>query len=185
MMEDGPILQQFVRGSHEAFREIFMRYHKKVYYFIFGLLKSEKDAEDLTQEVFLKLWTHRNRFSEVKAFAPYLYVLVKHTVFNYIESKRMRMEQLARMGEEIGGRMGDTPHEELVARDLRLLVDMIVEGMPPQRKTVYRMSRDEGLSNAEIAECLRISKKTVENHLNLALREIRNVVLCLLLVMMC
>ena len=62
---------------------------------------------------------------------------------------------------------------------------MIVETMPPQRRMIYRMSRNEGLSNTEIAENLQLSKKTVEKHLNLALRELRNVVLTFLLVMIC
>ena len=78
-----------------------------------------------------------------------------------------------------------TPYEDLVAKDLRLLVDMIVETMPPQRRMIYRMSRNEGLSNTEIAENLQLSKKTVEKHLNLAVRELRNVVLTFLLVMIC
>lgn len=125
-----------------------------------------------------------SRFTEVRTFGSYLYVLAKHTAFNYIESRRVNLVSLERAGEEDGER-SDTPYEDLVAKDLRLLVDMIVETMPPQRKMIYRMSRDEGLSNTEIAENLQLSKKTVENHLNLALKELRNAVLTFLLVMMC
>lgn len=184
MTDEKSILEQFAVGNHTAFRELFMRYHLKVYYFVLGLVKSESDAEDLTQEIFLKLWTHRSRFTEVRTFGSYLYVLAKHTAFNYIESRRVNLVNLERAGEEDGER-SDTPYEDLVAKDLRLLVDMIVETMPPQRKMIYRMSRDEGLSNTEIAENLQLSKKTVENHLNLALKELRNAVLTFLLVMMC
>ena len=184
MTDEKSILEQFAAGNHTAFRELFMRYHLKVYYFVLGLVKSESDAEDLTQEIFLKLWTHRSRFTEVRTSGSYLYVLAKHTAFNYIESRRVNLVSLERAGEEDGER-SDTPYEDLVAKDLRLLVDMIVETMPPQRKMIYRMSRDEGLSNTEIAENLQLSKKTVENHLNLALKELRNAVLTFLLVMMC
>ena len=159
MTDEKSILEQFAAGNHTAFRELFMRYHLKVYYFVLGLVKSESDAEDLTQEIFLKLWTHRSRFTEVRTFGSYLYVLAKHTAFNYIESRRVNL--------------------------VSLLVDMIVETMPPQRRMIYRMSRNEGLSNTEIAENLQLSKKTVEKHLNLALRELRNVVLTFLLVMIC
>ena len=59
MTDEKSILEQFAVGNHTAFRELFMRYHLKVYYFVLGLVKSESDAEDLTQEIFLKLWTHR------------------------------------------------------------------------------------------------------------------------------
>ena len=56
MTDEKSILEQFAAGNHTAFRELFMRYHLKVYYFVLGLVKSESDAEDLTQEIFLKLW---------------------------------------------------------------------------------------------------------------------------------
>ena len=174
MTDEKSILEQFAAGNHTAFRELFMRYHLKVYYFVLGLVKSESDAEDLTQEIFLKLWTHRSRFTEVRTFGSYLYVLAKHTAFNYIESRRVNLVSLESASEEDEER--STPYEDLVAKDLRLLVDMIVETMPPQRRMIYRMSRNEGLSNTEISENLQLSKKTVEKHLNLALRELRNVV---------
>ena len=71
MTDEKSILEQFAAGNHTAFRELFMRYHLKVYYFVLGLVKSESDAEDLTQEIFLKLWTHRSRFTEVRTFGSY------------------------------------------------------------------------------------------------------------------
>ena len=67
---------------------------------------------------------------------------------------------------------------------MRLLIDMIVENMPPQRQTIYRMSREEGLSNDEIAERLGLQKKTVENTLNLALRQIREMLKFLILLLL-
>lgn len=78
-----------------------------------------------------------------------------------------------------------SPLEDLVAKDLNLLVDMVVEGMPPQRKLIYKLSRVAGLSNSEIAEKLQLTKKTVENHLNLALKELRNSILLMLVFYFC
>lgn len=78
-----------------------------------------------------------------------------------------------------------SPLDDLVAKDMQLLIDMVVEGMPSQRKIIYKLSREEGLSNAEIAEKLQISKKTVENHLTLALRELRKALLACLFLYFC
>lgn len=66
-----------------------------------------------------------------------------------------------------------TPHDELVQKDLQLYIQLVVEHMPAKRREIYRMSREQDLSNEEIAERLGIQKKTVENHLNLALRMLK------------
>ena len=166
------LVKQLSEGDEKAYRALFMRYYTKVRCFINGLLKSEVEAEDLAQDVFVKVWINRAHFAEVNTFGAYLYVLAKNTVFNYIESKRIRKVNLdERPFEEEDN---ETPYEELVAKDLQLFVNMVIDSMPSQRRTVYRMSRESGLTNDEIAEKLHLAKKTVENHLNLALKELRN-----------
>ena len=77
-----------------------------------------------------------------------------------------------------------SPLEQIEASDLQLLIDMTVENMPPQRQAVYKLSRVEGLSNDQIAERLGLQKKTVENHLNLALGEIRKVLKMFILLLL-
>ncbi|EFV03466.1 sigma-70, region 4 [Segatella salivae DSM 15606] len=66
---------------------------------------------------------------------------------------------------------------------MQLLIDMIVGNMPEQRQIIYRMSREQLLNNKEIATKLRIQKKTVENHLNLALKDIKKVLFLVHLVL--
>ncbi|CAK7053533.1 MAG: hypothetical protein PARBA_01894 [Parabacteroides sp.] len=70
--DEKALVDAFVGGSHEAFRQLFVRYYPKVRYFIFGLLKSEVESEDLAQDVFVKLWANREHFSEVRNFGAYL-----------------------------------------------------------------------------------------------------------------
>ena len=71
---------------------------------------------------------------------------------------------------------GNCIEEELYAKELEFLISVAVEKMPPQRKQIYRMSRVDGLSNDEIAARMSISKRTVENHLTLALADIRKII---------
>ena len=74
-----------------------------------------------------------------------------------------------------------SPHDDVVAKDTQLLIDMVVESMPQQRQMIYRMSREQHLKNEEIAQRLGIQKKTVENHLNLALKEIKKALYLMIL----
>jgi len=177
------LVKRLSEGDEKAFRVLFMRYYPKIRCFLNGLLKSETEAEDLTQDVFVKIWMNRTRFAEVNTFGAYLYVLAKNTAFNYIESKQIRQVGLdERPFEEEYDR---NPYEELVAKDLQLFVNMVVDSMPSQRQAVYRMSRESGLTNDEIAEKLHLAKKTVENHLNLALKELRNAMLLFVFLYFC
>ena len=172
--EEKLLVSQFSQGSHIAFKALFMRYYPKVRSFIMGLVKSESEAEDLT---------HREKFCEVEVFGTYLYVLTKNTTFNYLRSRQNRQD--SQRTEWVEESTDTTPYEELVAKDLQLLIDMVVENMPPQRQMIFRLNREAGLTNAEIAEKLQISKKTVENHLNLALKELKNALLFFIFLYLC
>lgn len=170
MIVNPEVIDAFVRGDHGAFRQIFYLAYPKVRAFIGGFIKDVDDVEEVTQLVFIKLWNKRMVFSQVRCFDAYLLTIAKHTLFNYMatENAMVSLEE-----KEVEKANEQTPHDELVAKDLQLLIDMIVDGMPPQRKLVYHLSRIKGLSNDEIAQKLNLQKKTVENHLNLALGEIR------------
>ena len=76
-----------------------------------------------------------------------------------------------------------SPEQDAEAEDLRLLVELIVSDMPPQRQRIYRMSREQGLTVPEIAQQLNLAPKTVENHLTLALRTLRQSILIYLLLL--
>lgn len=179
MIVSPEIVETFANGSHKAYYEIFKKTYPKVFAFVRGFIKDTDDAEDITQTVFIKLWDKRTMFLQVKQFDSYLFTLTKHTVLNYIAANHIRPttnEVIPETSDEI------TPHDELVAKDLQLLIDMVVDAMPPQRKMIYQFSRVNGLSNDEIMQKLGIQKKTVENHLNLALKELRSVISLFILI---
>lgn len=172
------LFQKLAEGDHTAFKQVYRMYFPRIHAFAYGFLKNKDEADELTQMVFIKLWDKHELFSEVRNFDSYLFTLTKYTVFNYIRAKHM----LPISDEDIPDQCNqDTPYDRLIANDLRLLIDLTVSQMPPKRQQIFRMSRLEGVSNEEIAERLGIQKKTVENHLNLALNELRKVIMFVLL----
>lgn len=166
------IIEDFAAGSHSAFRKLFNYYYPKVHAFVMGLTKDKDETDDLVQAVFIKLWNKREYFLNVENFDSYLFTLVKYTVFNSFKEKSLWADSDYEF-EELDAK---TPYDDLLAKDLALLVEMVVENMPAQRQAVYKMSREMGMSNDEIALKLGIQKKTVENHLNLALKELRKTI---------
>lgn len=169
-------------GDHAAFERIFLFYFNKVRYFINGFVKSDADAEELAQDVFVKIWTNRDGIDPSRNFNTYIYVIARNATMNFLRGKYVRESFVADQMKADGD--GSASGEDLImALEMDLLVDMALLKMPAQRKAVYEMNRKEGLSNDEIAQRLNISKKTVENQMSLALKELREVVELLIMLL--
>ncbi len=178
---DKDTIDDLAMGSRKAFHRIFNIFYPKVYAFALGFIKNEADAEDISQMVFINLWVKRNKLQGVENLDGYVYIVAKHTVLNYIASRKVTVD-IDSITETSAS--GTSPQELIEASDMRLLISMIVQNMPPQRQTIYRMSREKGLNNDVIAEKLGLQKKTVENHLNLALGDIRKMLKILILLLL-
>ena len=182
MVINHDIIEELTEGNQEAFRIIFKAAYPQVRAFSKGFTKNDADADDIAQQVFIKLWTKRAILANVRNFETYLYTITKNTVLNHMASQKAFMVEISDIRNLPTGQT--SPIEQIEASDLQLLIDMTVENMPPQRQAVYKLSRVEGLSNDQIAEKLGLQKKTVENHLNLALGEIRKVLKMFILLLL-
>lgn len=166
-------LKALHEGDEKAFEKIYLAYYKRTLYFLTGLVKSEEDAKELTQEVFIKLWTNRETIDTNKSTHNYMYTIARNAAFNFLKHKLVEFHY---QNEYARKTATETSEEILFAKETALLIEMTVERMPVQRQRIYKMSRNEGMSNEEIANRLRISKKTVENQLSLALGELKRVI---------
>lgn len=172
---DNSIIEALQNGSHKAFEDVFVAYFDKVKYLLNGLLRSESDAEELAQDIFVKLWMNRQSIDPNKAFSTYIYTIARNTALNYLKHKLVE-ENFKNSFNESDAETADSSDEILFAKEISLLIEMAVCRMPAQRRRIYQMSRKKGIPNQEIAEELGISKKTVENQLSLALQEIKHVI---------
>lgn len=84
------LLEELAQGNQGAFQKIFERYYAKILCFISGIIKSDDEAEDLCQEVFVKIWINRANFVDVRNLGVYLYVLSRNLTYNYLESKQTK-----------------------------------------------------------------------------------------------
>lgn len=169
---DYDLVKSLKRGNTAALEKLFLRYYSIVRQFINSIVKRNDIAEDLAMEVFMKVWLFRDRMDEKKSLRNFLFVLSKNSALNYLESVvAKRTKSVSELPED--GRISQSADSDLIYNETNRQLLGIVARMPEQRQLVFRMSRYENLSNQEIADRLGLSVRTVEKHLQLALKDIR------------
>lgn len=158
-------------GDMKAFSELFDRYAKRLYHFAIGYLKSVEESEEIVQDVFLKIWNNREEISLLKSFEAYLFTIAKNGILNTI--RKSKSEQAYLNYAKLHPGKNILFDEELDFKELEIAYKQSIDKLSPKRKEIYLLSRELLLSNAEIAEKMNISVKTVENQMTSAISEIR------------
>lgn len=164
-----------------CFEQFYANNFPKVKNFARLLTKSEEDAEDIAQNIFLKLWTRPELWLNPESMTGYLYTVTRNEIFNLFkhqkveqeyESKIIKAQLIGELCEEDSSLL-----EEVYYREILMLIKMGLDQLPPRRKQVFEMSRLEGLSHKEIAEQLQIPIRTVEDHIYKTLAELRKLLM--------
>ncbi len=166
------LLQRIAQGDEAAFRIIFDHYKERFYAAAIKMTRSADTAEEIVQEVFITLWLRRGVLASVETPASYLFAIVYNNI--YAHFKKLAVEKKMKQG--VCLRISDTecPTEDrLIDKENQQLLQSLIQQLPPQQQSVYKLSKLEGLSRGEIAERLHISPNTVKNHLQEAVKFIR------------
>ena len=166
------VLLDLSKNDETAFRQIFHLFSDSVYSFSLRLTRSKIDAEEIVQEVFLKIWTGRASVNTIENFAGYLFIITKNLALNVIK-RRVLEEKVKIHFLKESPSVHCQPEETVIGRDYERLVKDMVKNLPPQQQLIYSMCRQEGLQYDEVAQRLKISKLTVKAHMQQALKTIK------------
>ncbi len=166
------LLKQVSEGDESAFGQLFHAYRNKLFSYILKLSGSKETAEDAVHDVFLKLWTNRERLPEIENLNGYIYKMAQNHARNGL--KRMAKETLI-IAELEHGHIYESPdpNDKLLRKEVLQFIHDAVDRLTPQQKEVYKMSRELGLKQEDIAQRLNISVFTVKRHLTDALNALR------------
>lgn len=165
------LLEKLRLGNTAAFQELYVRMRSKVIGFSFKFLRSQEEAKELTQEVFVKLWENREKIEPSKSIESLLFVMVRYSMLDAWKRKLRHDNFLeTQKRAEIHH---DSTAQYIDYQECHAILTRSIETLPQQAQKVYRLSREEGLSHQEIADQLQISTNTVSNHIKKSMRQIR------------
>lgn len=165
-------MQRIAQGDEAAFRIIFDYYKGRFYAAAIKMTRSADMAEEIVQEVFVTLWLRRSVLASVETPASYLFTIVYNNI--YAHFKKLALEKRMKQGVSERINESECPTEDrLIDKENQQLLQSLIQQLPPQQQSVYKLSKLEGLSRNEIAERLHISPNTVKNHLQEAVKFIR------------
>lgn len=167
-------IEKIRNGDEAAFEELFFEYFQALCSYALQITQSGDRAKDIVQEVFCKLWKRRANWTIHTSLKAYLFRSVRNEALNQIDYQHHRKYVRQEFSNQRQGWLTEQGESESKV-DQKLLNQIweVVRNMPQRRRSVFVLHRRHGLSYKEIALVLEISRKTVENHMGLALKEIR------------
>ena len=155
-----------------VFGEIHRKHEKALYRLALRVTRSEQQAQDIVQEVFIKLWEHRSRIDEIRNMEDWLYRVTENKIMDFLRKSAADSRLREALWARANAATSET-EELLQAKESHSIIQGAVNRLPRQRKLIFRLHREKGLNHQEIAEALSISRHTVKNQLATALRSLQ------------
>jgi RNA polymerase sigma-70 factor (family 1) len=171
-LNESAILQRLKNGDNTAYKEIYNRYHSRLYYYVLKFLKDPDLAEDVIHDVFLKLWEVREQINPNLFILGYLYRISRNMVYKMI--KKIATEEDLRSKIIFFIDEAQSLTESKVQWDeYATLLEGAINQLPPQCRRVFKLCREEGKTYDQTAALLGISKHTVKEHMMMAMKSIK------------
>ena len=169
-----PHIQQGIyAGNEQCLAELYKVFSKRLHHFARVITRSPEVAEEIVEDVFVKLWSNRHRINEVENLTVYLYVAVKNRSLNAISQKAADLIKAPFDDLDIeAGQVVTDPYNLLVTAEMMKRMQQAVDNLPPRCKMIFKLVREDGLKHREVAEILNISINTVDVQMAIAIKKI-------------
>jgi RNA polymerase sigma-70 factor (ECF subfamily) len=161
---------QIAEGDEAAFGVLFHQYGPQLHSYLTGLTRSESSAEELLQNTFIRIWLNRDKLPGIEHPKAWIYTVASNEAFNFLKHKAVEARALKSIGEKAAY---DNQGDDVLYREMKQAIREAVQALPPRRRQIYLLSREQGMKQQQIADELGISLFTVKNTLAEALESIR------------
>ena len=167
------LLELISTGDQAAFRQLYIHFYKRLYHFALSLVKTRESAEEIVEDVFVRIWQQKENLHTIRNLRVYLYTAVKNSSLNYLSQKAR--QSITEPFDHIHIGMNDsaiTPEQILITAEIHQKIQQAVEALPPRCKMIFKLVREDGLKYKEIAEVLNISVNTIDAQMAIAVKRI-------------
>ncbi len=160
-------------NDQSAFEELFTFYYPGLVSFAAGILKDRQLAEEVVEDVFLKLWENRNTMVSINNFSHYIYTASKYAAINALKARKKTFEEIT--GDDFWlDYTYNGPEADLISNENLKEILQAINQLPPRCRLIFRLVKEEGMKYQEVAQLLQLSVKTVENQMIIAIRKIQD-----------
>ncbi len=172
---DARLMARLREGDADALDRLMDRHWSHIVAYLERMADVPEAAQDIAQEVFLRLWQQRVDWHPIGSLRSFLFSVARHLMLNQDKKRWREVRHLPSYRAELERRKQETPGESLERAELRVAVSQAVAALPPRRREVFVLARIHGLSYKEIADVMGISPQTVANQLSAAVAELRGI----------
>ncbi|KEO74231.1 RNA polymerase sigma factor [Anditalea andensis] len=172
MFSEKQLVEQLKQSNTDAYGRLYHLYVQRLYGFVLRMAKSPELAEDIVQDIFIKLWENRDQLDPDKCIKAYMFTMAKNQLLNFIKRKAHE----SRIIDEILAHVprGCKSTDNLVLEnEIQQLLDEALSSLPPQRKLIFELCRIQGLTYKQAADQLGLSDSTVNSQMVKAIRSIK------------
>ncbi|HCQ16270.1 MAG: hypothetical protein CMI36_04185 [Owenweeksia sp.] len=162
-------------GNHFAFEHFVRDNYNPVFYLCLGITKSRETSEELTSDIFLKIWNKRESLPLSGSLQAYLRVVSRNAAIDFVRSRKFQLVSIEDI-ESFDFTSSEVTDNTLIEAEMKKAYQDALDSLTPRRKEIFKLSREENLTYEEIAQKLNISKNTVEVQMGFALRGLKNFV---------
>ena len=163
-------------GDQTALKTLYDRYSTKLFQLAFAIVRSKEMAEEVVEDVFIKVWKKREQVGKIENFTFYLYVMTKNSSRDYLRKygnkKIINLDEVALPFY----RLDITPEDLMITEEIINQINKAINELPTKCRLIFKLVKEDGLKYREVAELLHLSRKTVENQVGIALKKIHSVV---------
>jgi len=160
------LIKLLQKDDKVAFYQIYERYSNRLYCFVYRFIKQASDAEEIVQEVFIKIWEMRHKIDAYSSFESFLFTIAYNATMSLFRKRLSEKKYVEHIQSLQQFTKAPDLIDEVQFNDLNEKIQNLVDHLTPRQQEIYRLSRESGLSHHEIAQKLNISAGTVKKHIS-------------------